>query len=64
MTVHYSTMTPLQIYRFVQESLRTQIIISRGAAITTVEQMTREHPAFAPFWLLPPGTPADARRVA
>jgi len=57
----YRLDTPLEIYERVQFAFRHAIVASRGAAILTVEQMLREHPAIAPYWLLPIDTPASAR---
>lgn len=61
MTNIYATLTPLELYERVQANFHYAIQASRGAALATTEQMLRSRPAIAPYWMLPWGTPSEAR---
>lgn len=56
----FATATPLEIYEFVQAEARDYLHRVTGAQ-QYVEVCVLNHPAIAPYWLLPVGTPQSYR---
>jgi hypothetical protein len=57
----FDTLTPCEIYDFVQKRLHEELVMSRGEALKTVVAYLTGSPSIAAYWLLPQGTPAQHR---
>lgn len=56
----FAAATPLEIYEFVQSEAHHYVARVTGAQ-QYVEVCVLNHPAIAPYWLLPEGTPQGHR---